>query len=39
MTMAETEGYAPFDGHQTWHRVAGELDPAGTPVGKPPCPA
>ena len=25
MTLPATEGYAPFEGHQTWYRVVGDL--------------
>lgn len=36
-----TEGFAPFDGHQTWYRITGELNSGLTPLivihGGPGC--
>jgi L-proline amide hydrolase len=34
--MTETEGYAPFEGHQTWYRVVGDL--AAARAGERPAP-
>jgi L-proline amide hydrolase len=34
--MTGTEGYAPFEGHQTWYRVVGDL--AAARAGKGPAP-
>jgi L-proline amide hydrolase len=36
MTIPVHEGYAPFDGHQTWYMVAGDLDAARSGSGPAP---
>jgi L-proline amide hydrolase len=36
MTSAGTDGYVPFEGHQTWYQVAGELDAARSGEGPAP---
>src|SRR6266571_2629477 len=36
MTAALAEGYAPFEGHETWYGVAGDLDAAGSGNGPAP---
>src|SRR5581483_6633424 len=36
MTVAEMDGFVPFDGHQTWYRVVGELDAARAGDGPAP---
>src|SRR5215472_1340159 len=36
MAAAVTEGYAPFDGHQTWYQVVGDLGAARSGEGPAP---
>jgi L-proline amide hydrolase len=36
MTSGDTQGYAPFDGHQTWYRVIGDLAAARSGEGPAP---
>lgn len=36
MTQPVTEGFADFDGHQTWYKVVGELDQASSGSGPAP---